>query len=659
MNRRTNNFNMNRKMFERFKADHSGKTKVVKGLVLFLFFVLFTRMFYMQIIDYDKYDFLSKSNSVKEKRLDAERGKIYDKNGVLLVTNSTGYRVVYLKGRDFEEQDINRISELTGFTGDFIKNRIERGDLTTYTKENLIIDNIDEKLAHKVMEKIKEEDVIQIQTYSKRKYIYDSFASHVIGFVKKISPEEYQKLKDKGYSNRDLLGKEGIEKQYDEQLRGVAGVERLEVNAHNKFQRRIDKQLPVAGEDIYLTIDYRLQKYMEDLLEKEGMQGAFIALNPKTGEILTQVSYPNYSLTAFSTILTKEEWTRIINDPRRPLTDKVIAGEYPPGSVFKPVSALAFLESGIDPKQQIFDPGYYQIGPYIWKTWKIGGHGWTDMAKSFVESVNTYYYKFSDIYGYKLITYYGKLLGLGKKTGIDLPGEKKGVIPDPEWKKEFLKQGWRRGDTINMSIGQGYVLSTPIQIAQVYEAFANRGIFYSPRLVGAFEDKNGRREIAPQKIAEIEIPSKYYDILADGFRQAVESPNGTSKSLRTSGMTIVAKSGSAENSIKNTKRTHAWIAGYFPMNNPEIVFVSILENAGGGGAVAGGVAKKFVDRYLELKRQDAIRKPTGKIVEWNEVEEKKLKEKDLENAVENAEPVEEAEQEGQNNDVAVPDPKSR
>ncbi len=445
---------------------------------------------------------------------------------------------------------------------------------------------------------------LQVQVYSKRKYIYDSVAAHSIGYVKKISEKEYEKLKDEGYGSRDIIGKDGLESEYDKKLQGKDGYEYIEVNALNKVQRKTEKKKnPIPGNDMYMTLDMELQEYMEKQFEEDGRAGAFIALNPKNGEILTMVSYPTYSLNTFSSQISYEEWDNIINDPRKPLSNKAIAGEYPPGSVFKVVSAIAFLKNGIDPKEQYYDKtGYYQIGKWKWRAWKAGGHGYTDMKKSIVESANPYYYKNADMIGHKPIIEVAASFGLGDKTGIDIPGEKKGLLPDTAWKKKVIGSSWFKGDTILLSIGQGYLLVTPLQIANLYATIANKGEVYTPHLVKEFQDSNGKIEaVKVEKKKVKEYPTSYYNILNDALIATVSQDNGTTKVLRTPGMKVAAKSGSAQNA--HSKITHAWVAGYFPADNPEIVFTAILEGAGGGGAVAGGMTRKFIDKYLEIKNR--------------------------------------------------------
>lgn len=585
---------------------------VYKIFVIFIFLSLILRMMYLQLYREDKYAYLAEKNRFKLKKIESPRGKIYDRNGRLVVTNGAGYRLVYLKERDNNPEIVKEISEVTGYDEEFIKKRIKNGEIFPYTRENVLVESLDEETAHKLMEKIIDYPYLQVQTYSKRRYLYDSTASHSIGYVKKISEKEYEKLKDEGYSPRDIIGKDGLERTYDKELQGEDGYEYIEVNAFNRVQRRVaEEKIPVPGKNLYMTLDMELQEYMEEQFKEDKRVGAFIAMDPKTGELITMVSYPTYSLNMFSSQILNEDWQKIINDPGRPLTNKTIAGEYPPGSVFKVVSAISFLENGIDPKEKYLDRnGYYEIGKWRWRAWKAGGHGYVDMKKSIVESANPYYYKLADQIGHKPIVETAHIFGLGEKTGIDIPGEKRGILPDVEWKKKVIGSGWYKGDTILLSIGQGYLTVTPLQIAVLYAAIANKGYTYSPHLAKSLVDFSGEKveEVLGKKHEIKNFPKKYYDILNDALIATVAQNNGTTKILRRKDITVAAKSGSAQNA--HSKTTHAWVAGYFPAEDPEIVFTVVLEGAGGGGAMGGAMAKKFIDKYMEIKnRENGVEAP--------------------------------------------------
>lgn len=580
---------------------------VYKIFVIFIFLSLILRMMYLQLYRGDKYAYLAEKNRFKLKKIESPRGKIYDRNGRLVVTNGAGYRLVYLKERDNNPEIVKEISEITDYDEEFIKKRIKNGEIFPYTRENVLVESLDEETAHKLMEKIIDYPYLQVQTYSKRRYLYDTTASHSIGYVKKISEKEYEKLKDEGYSPRDIIGKDGLERTYDKELQGEDGYEYIEVNAFNRVQRRVaEEKVPVPGKNLYMTLDMELQQYMEEQFKEDKRVGAFIAMDPKTGELITMVSYPTYSLNMFSSQILNEDWQKIINDPGRPLTNKTIAGEYPPGSVFKVVSAISFLENGIDPKEKYLDRnGYYEIGKWRWRAWKAGGHGYVDMKKSIVESANPYYYRLADQIGHKPIVETAHIFGLGEKTGIDIPGEKKGILPDVEWKKKVIGSGWYKGDTILLSIGQGYLTVTPLQIAVLYAAIANKGYTYSPHLAKSLVDFSGQKveEILGKKHEIKNFPKKYYDILNDALIATVAQNNGTTKILRRKDITVAAKSGSAQNA--HSKTTHAWVAGYFPAEDPEIVFTVVLEGAGGGGAMGGAMAKKFIDKYMEIKNRES------------------------------------------------------
>ncbi len=579
---------------------------VYKIFVIFIFLSLILRMMYLQLYRGDKYAYLAEKNRFKLKKIESPRGKIYDRNGRLVVTNGAGYRLVYLKERDNNPEIVKEISEVTGYDEEFIKKRIKNGEIFPYTRENVLVESLDEETAHKLMEKIIDYPYLQVQTYSKRRYLYDSTASHSIGYVKKISEKEYEKLKDEGYSPRDIIGKDGLERTYDKELQGEDGYEYIEVNAFNRVQRRVaEEKIPVPGKNLYMTLDMELQEYMEEQFKEDKRVGAFIAMDPKTGELITMVSYPTYSLNMFSSQILNEDWQKIINDPGRPLTNKTIAGEYPPGSVFKVVSAISFLENGIDPKEKYLDRnGYYEIGKWRWRAWKAGGHGYVDMKKSIVESANPYYYRLADQIGHKPIVETAHIFGLGEKTGIDIPGEKRGILPDVEWKKKVIGSGWYKGDTILLSIGQGYLTVTPLQIAVLYAAIANKGYTYSPHLAKSLVDFSGEKveEVLGKKHEIKNFHKKYYDILNDALIATVAQNNGTTKILRRKDITVAAKSGSAQNA--HSKTTHAWVAGYFPAEDPEIVFTVVLEGAGGGGAMGGAMAKKFIDKYMEIKNRE-------------------------------------------------------
>lgn len=585
----------------------------LKTFIVIIYSLLITRLVYLQIIKGEYYSKLSQDNRVKIKRINAPRGKIYDRTGKLLVTNLPGYKLVYLNGRNYDQKTLTEISRLVEMPVENIEKKLKYGEIFQYTGENEIISDLPVEKAHLIMENLEKYPYLDVLTYSKRNYIYDTFASHTIGYVKPITKKELEELKEKGYTRDSIVGKKGIEKSYDSILQGQDGLEYIEVNAYNKVVKNINNVEPVPGKELVLSIDYRLQTHMMETML--GKMGAFIAMNAKTGEIITILSNPEYSLNKFSDRFTVDEWNALLNDPLQPLYNRAISSIYPPGSVYKVVSSLSFLEDGIDPDMTIYDPGYFQVGKYRYRSWKKGGHGVTNMAKALIESVNVYYYTLIHQLGIDNLEKVSHAMGLGQYTGIDVLEEKKGIMPSPQWKKEKWDQGWYPGDSINLSIGQGYLLTTPLQILNIYAMIANKGYSYKPRIVKEIIESNGIKKETKKEIA-FSYPSKseYYDVITNALIDTVSKDNGTAKALRTKDLLIAAKTGSAQNSAQKTKDdSHAWTAGFFPAKDPEIVFVAFVENGGGGGAVSAPIVKAFVDKYLELYK--------GRVSEVTEVAE--------------------------------------
>ncbi|MCS5422600.1 MULTISPECIES: penicillin-binding protein 2 [Psychrilyobacter] len=589
---------LKRKMLSvKLKRSEKGRGENFLIIVAIIYSLIFARLFFMQIVKVEKYKKMSNKNSIKVKRVNGYRGKIYDSNGELLVNNEAGYRLVYLNERKYDEKKLDEMSKLLGYDKKTIEKRIKYGEIYNYTRENVIFDDISKEKAHKIIEKNSDFSYLEVQIYSKRKYLNESLGSHILGYVRNVSSDEYEKMKDSGYKKDDIIGKQGIEKQYESYLRGENGYRYIEVNAHNRFVKTLEEKKPKMGDDIYLTVDFDLQQKITDYMNMKKMKGAFVAIEPKTGRIITMASNPEYPLNTIISKMTTKEWDDIMFNKDRPLENRAITGRYPPGSIFKALSALAFLEEGLNPKETFFDPGYYQIGKWKWRSWKREGHGYTDLTKSLVESVNYYYYRAADKYGRQKMLEVADAFGIGKKTGVDIPGEKPGLLPDNDWKKKRLKEPWYTGDSINLSIGQGYLLVTPLQMAKAYSILANKGYTYTPHLVEKIVTEEGKIKEIKGEREEVKYNKRYMEEIKEALVQTVEAKDGTAKRLRTNGVRVAAKTGSAQNS--KYKEPHSWVSGYFPADKPEIAFTAFIEGGGSGGKDAAEVAKVFIDAYLE------------------------------------------------------------
>ena len=626
-------------------------------LVASIFAVLVARLFSLQILNTSTYEERALQNRIRTNVIKATRGEIYDREGKLLAKNATGYKLVHNNTRQLSNndivllrqiqnldknqteevlskqkkekaeglretiEDIRSISQITGYTTDYIITRFSKQPRIGIDKTILVIEDLDKNIALKAVEKIKN-NRINIVEYNKRYYPEDSIASHVIGNVKPISEKEYNELKKEGYQNDDLIGKKGVEKEYDKEMKGQDGVEDVEVDVHGNVIKEIKNVSSITGKNIYLSIDLDLQKYMTQAFA--GKSGAFIAMEVKTGKIITFVSYPEISLNLLSSRIPDDQWNELVNSKAKPLVNKGIAGLYPPGSTFKAITGLGILESGISPYDTVMSTGQYKFGKLIFRDSSSRGYGITNFNKSIEHSVNTYYYVFSQRAGKDNIIKYAKEMGVGEKTGIDIPGEQAGVLPTPEWKKKRIKkkpdQIWLPGDLINMSIGQGYVLMTPVQVLSAYQIIANNGVMIKPTVVDRFVSYDGKVEKnEPKILRKIKVSDKNLKLMQNALRLPVSSYGGTARVLYFPNFPVSAKTGTAQNT--GFRDNHSWIAGYFPSDNPQIVFVSIIEGAGYGGVASGQLARTFIEKYrdkYEFKKnispaqQDQITENTGK-----------------------------------------------
>ncbi len=621
-----------------------------------VFLILVARLFTLQVLNASEYAEQALQNRIRTNTIKATRGEIYDREGKLLAKNTTGYQLIHLHTHQLdskdlallkevknmtEEQiderlsgerkavakrvketilDINKISQITGYQVDYLIDRFYKQQRMGTDKKILVIEDLEKEIALRAIEKI-DNDRIDIVEYNKRYYPEDSLASHVIGYVKPISEKEFEKLEKEGYRNSDLIGKKGVERSYDKEMKGQDGKENVEVDAKGNVIRQMETTESVAGKNVYLSIDLELQKYMTDAFE--GKSGAFIAMEAKTGKIIAFVSNPEISLNLLSSRIPDNQWNELVNSKAKPLVNKGIAGLYPPGSTFKAITGIGILESGISPYATVTSTGQYRYGKQIFRDLHKHGNGVTNFAKSIEQSVNTYYYVFSQKAGINNIVKYAKEFGIGSKTGIDIPGELSGTLPSPEWKKKRFKkkqdQKWLPGDLINMSIGQGYVLATPIQIASAYQAIANNGVQLKPTVVDRFVTYSGKVENnAPIVVRKLNVSEKNLKLLQNALRLPVSGSGGTAKLLRIPNYPVSAKTGTAQNT--GFKDDHSWIAGYFPSDKPEIVFVSIVEGGGYGGVASGNMALKFIQKYRD---KYVIKKAQQEMLKKKEAEEKK------------------------------------
>ncbi|MFH0857844.1 MAG: penicillin-binding protein 2 [Candidatus Magasanikbacteria bacterium] len=607
---------------------------LIFSLCVFLFF--FCKIFYLQIIKGNDYRALAEGNRIRNLPIVSERGLIFDRNGIQLTKNVPGFALAVFpqdipKEESEREKLVKKLSELTGREYKDIYDLLE--EYRKYTYESVVIqDNLDYDTA--ILAQIHSADFpgVHIQSGSRRLYtpygeentesIFNSF-SHVLGYQGKIGPDQWkvydEKTKDfiglytNGYLPNDLIGKTGVEKTYEAVLRGVYGKRQIEVDARGKEQHTIAEVAPVAGKHLKLTIDAKIQENLErimlhymDTAKKSRASG--IVMNPNNGEILAIVSIPGFNNNDFSGGISQEKYSEYVENENNPLFNRSIAGTYPSGSVVKPaLGASALYEGIISPNTSFLSNGGLRIGQWFFPDWQSGGHGITNLRKAIAWSVNTFFYYIGGGYqdfeglGVEKIVNYLKLFGLNEKLGVDIPGEASGFLPSKEWKERVKGEQWYVGDTYNLSIGQGDLLVTPLQIASLTSVIANGGTLYTPHVGLAFFAGDGN------KLESIQTPIIRENILNKeslresrlGMRDCVTY--GACSRLSLLPFSSAGKTGTAQWS--SVKANHAWFTSFAPFDNPEIVVTILVEEGEGGSTIAAPIAYDFYRWWWGYKKQ--------------------------------------------------------
>lgn len=548
------------------------------------------RLAYLNIIKGDEYQAMAKRNSLRSLVLLAPRGIIYDRSGEALVHNEPSLDAVIIPSDlpETEEARAKVLSEAKTFfepdedTWTSLVDRLKRG---TIDEPLLLAPNLSQSLVIRFLtERTRFPGVTLIKT-AERRYVDGSIFGHVLGYEGKIRSEEYQELKESGYILTDSIGKQGIEKSYERLLRGVHGQELIEVDALGAIKQELGIIPPQKGNDLYLSIDAGLQReahrVMSEVLSQAKLsKGALIAMDPRNGSIRALVSFPSYDNNLFSGGISSTEYRALADDPNKPLFNRAIAGEYPPGSTIKPLLAGAALAEGlITPETTIESRGGIQVGRFFFGDWKA--HGFTDLRRAIAVSSDVYFYSIGGGYGgirglgMERMKAYEERFGWGKPTGIDLPGEQNGFLPTPVWKEERFKERWYVGDDYNSSIGQGYVTTTPLQVLNATAAIANGGTLYQPQLFEKAVTINGATIPEPTKVVNQKVlPDWILQVVREGMRETVTE--GTAQSLQDLSVEVAGKTGTAQ--FGGAKQTHGWFTSFAPYENPELAVVVLVED---------------------------------------------------------------------------------
>jgi len=574
------------------------------------FVVLAARLFYLQGIKGSEYARLAENNCIRLDPINAPRGFIYDRDGVLLVDNLPAFDLcIVLEDAKPFSKVIAKLSKYTGIPIKEIEAKLDAQKDTPPYRTLVIKSNINWDMLTAVETHRYALPGISIRVHPIRKYVYPRSTSHLIGYLGEINAEELKAADTSDYRPGSYIGKFGIEREYEKYLRGFAGGRQIEVNAKGKVVRIRKTVNAYQGDTVYLAIDDRVQKRAELLLE--GKAGAAVAIDPQTGEILAMVSAPTFDANQFVKGLSREQWREISANPAMPMENKAVRGLYPPASTFKIVTAIAALEEGVvDEKTTVTCTGAYKFGGRDFRCWKRGGHGTMNVIQALAQSCDVYFYQAGVKLGVDRIAKYSKMLGLGEPTGVGMDNEKSGLVPSSKWKEERFKKPWYPGETLSIAIGQGYNLVTPIQMASLVAAVGNRGILYKPLLLHKIVPANGDSEIVtkPVERRKLKISQKTMDLVHQGLWVVVEG-GGTGGRARVRGVSVSGKTGTAQvvsrrlDDIGGHKipRPHSWFVGYAPSENPQIAVAVIIEHGGDGSAVAAPVAQQMMEVYFTPK----------------------------------------------------------
>lgn len=586
------------------------RVKNTQILFKVLFVILVVSFWKIQILEYQKYWKKSEANHMREIMLSPQRGLITDRNGVIIAKNIACFKASIIK-ENSQDLDVSyeKISYLLNLEEDVLRKRVERFQSVPIFYPIVVKDNLTQEEISRIEARQLEFPELMIEVEPKRFYPFNTFASHIIGYLQEISQED---IKNNKYSEKgigDLIGKTGIEKQYESILVGKKGKVLEIVDSSGRKKGELLREEPVKGKDIRLSLDFDLQKKAEDLLD--GREGAIIVLSPKTGEILSMASYPSFDPNKFINRFSPEEWQEIASSPDFPLENRVIRGLYSPGSIFKLAMALAALDlNEITEKTSFICNGSILIYGHPFSCWYKPGHGPVNLTSAIQHSCNIYFYLLGKNLGIENIAKYAKEFGFGTKTGIDLPEEKNGLVPDPRWKEEVKKANWFPGETISISIGQGPLLVTPLQIADFTALIANRGKPVNPHLVIQEEKNEFKTSITREIQTKIDWSSKsiLFEKVIEGMWKSVNA-GGTGRLALIDGYDICGKTGSTQiistSTIKKLReqiieiKTHSWFTGFAPKDNPKVVVTVLVEYGGMGGQTAAPIARKLFTLFKE------------------------------------------------------------
>ena len=563
------------------------------AVVAVAFVGLLGQLWYLQVLEGGKLQELSDKNRIRIRPVAAPRGILFDRNGLALVDNRPAFTLSLIP-REMEDRGtvLARLSVLLRIPLRELEEGVERVPPDSIRpvrmRRGLTLEEVT-----RVEELKLDLPGVVIEVEPQRVYPTSTFAAHLLGYVREVSDEQ---MKQGRYRRGDMIGQSGLERLLDEYLRGRDGGERIEVDALGRQVQVMRREEPNPGAQVITTVDRRIQEAAERAMA--GKSGAVVVLDPRSGDILALTSSPAFALDRFTGNLDREEWLKLVRDPLSPLMNRALQSQYAPGSVFKIIVAAAGLQEGsLTPMDRIYCNGQFHLGQWAFKDWKEGGHGHVDTRSALIHSCNIFFYQAGLKVGPEAIARYAQAFGFGAATGVDLVGEKPGLVPFRTGKRRADGRPWQAGDTVNMSIGQGQLLVTPIQVARMMAAVANGGILWQPRLVQRVERVNGSIAYATstKMTGHVDLSPVVLAFLQHAL-SGVVNEGGTGAAARIPGIEVAGKTGTAQSVAKSDSakgQDHAWFASFAPVHDPQVVVVVLVERGGKGGQVAAPIAHQI------------------------------------------------------------------
>lgn len=595
------------------------KRRLIGAVVVIIIFlgIIVSRLWYLQINNGEEYRARAYNNRVRIRQVAAPRGHIVDREGRDIVTNRPSFNVVLIREDSYDIDDVlKRLAKVLDVEISVLWKRIRDAVGTPLHIPIRLKNDIDWDTLAYLENHNQDFSGIRIEVQPVRVYHYKDLAAHAIGYLGSINKKELAAADQTIYAGGDLIGKSGLEKIREGDLRGEKGSSSSEVNARGFEQQLLTNLEALPGRDIKLTIDAEMQSVAESFMEIGEKSGAVVAMEVNSGKLLTIASTPPIHLEQFLGGISTKNWKALLENKKHPLINKVVQATYPPGSTYKMITAMAGLAKGvIDPSTVIYCPGHYRFGNRTYRCWKHSGHGEVDLHRALSESCDVYFYQVGQKVGVDGLAEFAKMFGLGSKTGVELEHEKSGLTPTKAWKRKRYQTKWHEGETLSVAIGQGFNLATPLQICLMTSVIANSGKLFLPQLVESITDSDGTvvEKFEPKLVSEMTGFSHYFSLIRQAMIEVVQGKRGTARNVRIEGITIGGKTGTAqvvkvavykglkEEDIPYKYRDHAWFTCFAPAENPEIAVTVLVEHGLHGGSGAGPVARAVLKKYFEKR----------------------------------------------------------